>query len=119
MGNFTGSMQAGLSTSDGISLSKNSNGVALNAKVLLDDTFGPGPVVVDLAPLIASIADPKMFLLLCEGDGALIDIDSVGPSTKAFKTLLGEFSSTPTGVGDIEITANGAAQRIRFLCMGD
>ncbi len=119
MSNFTGSLQAGLSTSDGISLSKTLNGIALNAKVLLDDEFGPGPVIVDMAPLIASIAAPKAFLLLCEGDGALVDIDSAGASTKAFKTLLGEFSPTPTGVGDIEITANGASQRIRFLCMGD
>lgn len=120
MGNFTGNMTAGLSTSDGISLSKTLNGVAMNAKAMLDDNFA-GAAIIDLAPLMASIADPKMALMICDGEGATLKFDGVAAFTnKAYKTVLLEMFSTPSGVLDLEITMNGTStQRVRFLCMGD
>jgi hypothetical protein len=118
MANFTGNMTAGLSTSDGINLSKTLNGQAMNAKALLDDTFS-APALVDLAPIVASVTDPKMGLMICDGDGANIDFDGLGASSKAYKTLLIEIASAPAGVLDLELTPLGTAQRIRFLCMGD
>jgi hypothetical protein len=120
MATFTGSMTAGLSTSDGITLSKVLNGQALNAKALLDDAFGPGPISVDLAPLMASIADPKFGLMMCDGEGAQLKFDGVATFTvKAYKTLLFECATTPSGALDLELQAIGASQRVRFLGMGD
>lgn len=120
MATFTGNMTAGLSTSDGITLSKVLNGQALNAKAMLDDTFGPGPLSVDLAPIVGSITDPKFNLLLCDGDGAQLKFDGVATFTvKAYKTLLFECATTPSGALDLEIQVVGAAQRVRFLCLGD
>lgn len=118
MANFTGNMTAGLSTSDGITLSQVLNGQALNAKALLDDTFS-SPALVDLAPLMASIADPKFALLLCDGDGVNVNFDGLGASTKAYKTMLAYLASSPGGALDWELTVLGTSQRIRFLGMGD
>jgi hypothetical protein len=118
MANFTGNMTAGLSTSDGISLSKVVNGIALNAKAMLDDVFS-APATVDLAPLMASIADPKYALLICDGEGANIDLDGLGASAKAYTTVLFEIPSAPAGVFDMELTVLGTSQRIQFLGMGD
>ncbi len=120
MATFTGSMTAGLSTSDGIVLNKILNGQALNAKALLDDAFGPGPITVDLAPLMASIADPRFGILVCDGEGAQLKFDGVATFTaKAYKTMLIELASSPAGVLDLEIQVVGASQRVRFLGMGD
>jgi hypothetical protein len=118
MANFTGNMTAGLSTSDGISLSKVVNGIALNAKGMLDDTFS-APAVVDLAPFMASISDPKYALLLCEGEGANLNFDALGATAKAYTVALLEIQSAPAGVFDLEITVLGTSQRIRFLGLGD
>jgi len=118
MANFTGNMTAGLSTSDGISLSKTVNGAALNAKAMLDDTFS-SPALVDLAPLMASIADPKYALLLCDGEGANLNFDGLGATAKAYTTMLMEIPAAPAGVFDMELTVLGTSQRVRFLGMGD
>lgn len=122
MANFTYNITLGLSTSDGFSLSRALTGLPANAKALLDDTFGPGPVSVDLAPLVASIADPQAALLLCGGDGARLKLDGGVFSTKAYKAA--QFQLTPntpgpSGVFDLEIEATGASQRIQFLGIGD
>lgn len=118
MANFTGNMTAGLSTSDGISLSKVANGTAFNAKAMLDDIFS-APALVDLQPLMASIADPKYALMVCDGDGAQMAFDGGGVTVKAFKTALFEIASAPAGGLDLELTVMGTSQRIRFLGMGD
>lgn len=118
MANFTGNMTAGLSTSDGISLSKVVNGLSLNAKGMLDDVFS-SPATVDLAPFMASIADPKMALLICDGEGANLNLDALGASAKAYTTALFEIASAPAGVFDLEITVLGTSQRIQFLGLGD
>jgi hypothetical protein len=119
MANFTFNATAGLSTSDGISLSRALTGLNANAKALLDDTFGPGPLAVDLAPLIASIADPLWALMLAEGDGARLKFDGGAFSIKSYKTMLVQMASTPSGVLDLELEALGVSQRIRFLAIGD
>jgi len=118
MANFTGNMTAGLSTSDGITLSKVVNGTAFNAKAMLDDIFS-APALVDLQPLMASISDPKYALMVCDGDGANLTFDGGAPTVKAFKTALFELASAPAGGFDLELTVLGTSQRIRFLCMGD
>jgi len=123
MGTFTSSGTMGLSTSDGISLSRVVNGDAMNAKALLDDNFG-APVSVDLAPLCASIADPKWALLVCDGEGAQMKFDgAVAFTVKAVKGAMFQFtpnSPGPSGVLDLELQTNGTStQRIRFLCTGD
>lgn len=120
MANFTVNATAGLSTSDGISISRVLTGVNANAKALLDDTFGPGPVTVDFTPIVAAIAAPDWALLLCDGDGAKLKFDGGATFTaKAYKTAMLQIGATPTGVLDLEIETVGAAQRIRFLCTGD
>ena|SRR3990170_1449838 len=123
MGTFSTSTTMGLSTSDGISLSKIVNGDAMNAKALLDDNFG-APVSVDLAPICASVADPKWALLICDGDGAQLKFDGAAAFTiKAYKTMMLQLtpnSPGPSGVLDLELQTNGASsQRIRFICTGD
>ena len=117
MANFTLNATAGLSTSDGISISRVLTGQNENAKALLDDTFGPGPVSVDFAPIVASILAPDWALLLCDGDGAKLKFDGVAPFT--YKTMMLQMAVSPAGVLDLEIEAAGPAQRIRFLCVGD
>lgn len=122
MANFTFNGTLGLSTSDGFTLSRALSGLPANAKALLDDTFGPGPLSVDLAPLIASIADPQWALLLCFGDGARLKFDGGAFTTKAFKAVelqLTPNTPGPSGVLDLEIEAAGASQRIQFLAIGD
>jgi hypothetical protein len=120
MANFTLNATAGLSTSDGISISRVLTGVNANAKALLDDTFGPGPISVDFAPLVASILTPDWALLLCDGDGAKLKFDGAAAfTTKNYKTAMFQLAVTPGGVLDLEIEAAGPAQRIRFLCVGD
>lgn len=122
MANFTFNITLGLSTSDGFSLSRALTGLPANAKALLDDTF-VGPIAVDFAPLVASIADPHAALLLCGGDGAKLKLDGVATFTaKAYKAA--QFQLTPntpgpSGVLDLEIEAQGALQRIQFLAIGD
>ena len=120
MANFTINATAGISTSDGISISRVVTGKNANAKAILDDTFGPGPVSVDFAPIMASIAAPEWILLLAEGDGAKLKFDGVATFTsKAYKTLMLEAALTPVSIFDLEIEAAGPAQRIRFFGSGD
>jgi hypothetical protein len=120
MANFTLNATAGVSTSDGISLSRVVTGKNANAKALLDDTFGPGPVSVDFAPIVASILTPEWSLLIADGDGARLKFDGAAAFTiKSYKTLMLELAVTPGGVLDLEIEAVGPAQRIRFFAAGD
>lgn len=122
MANFTYNLTLGISTSDGISLNKALTGVNSDAKALLDDNFGPGPISVDLAPLVASITDPTAFLLLSDGDGSKLKFDGVATfSAKAYKALGGQITPNtpgPAGVLDLELEAQGTSQRVRFLCCG-
>jgi len=120
MANFTVNATAGVSTSDGISLSRVVTGKNANAKALLDDTFGPGPVAVDFAPIVASIAAPEWVLMIAGGDGATLKFDGAAAFTaKNYKTVMLEMNVTPGGVFDLEIEAQGPAQRIRFFASGD
>lgn len=125
MANFTFNANAGLTTSDGVSLARIATGVGANAKALLDDTFGAGgPVSIDFAPLIVSIANPLWFMFNAGGDGAKLKFDGVATFTaKAYKMLLAAITPNtpgPSGVLDLEVETNGAiGQRIQFLCVGD
>lgn len=117
---FTANMSAGLSPSDGPSISKSVTGAALNAKALLDDVFGA--VVINLAPYFASIADPKYVIILADGEGFFVNFDSKGDSEKVYKTILlevGPNTPGPSGVLDIKITTQGADQRVRVMALGD
>lgn len=122
--NFTFNSTMGVTTSDGISLSRSLTGVAANAKVLVDDVFGPGPVSVDFAALIVNIDEPIAALLLCEGDGVQLKFDgAVAFTAKAYKAMQLQITPNtpgPAGVLDLEVQvpATAAAQRIRFLCLG-
>ena len=123
MANFTFGATASISTSDGITLDKTVANVGANGKQLLDDTF-TAATLVDFAPLIASISDPSWALLICDGDGATLKFDGLigGFTSKAYRVVeLGIVDNTtgPTGVLDLEITTQGAEQRIRFLAVGD
>ncbi|HUU60680.1 MAG TPA: hypothetical protein VMZ50_14160 [Phycisphaerae bacterium] len=122
MANFTYNIDAGISTSDGITINKTVTGAAANAKALLDDTFA-GATAIDLAPLVTSITAPRAAILLAGGDGATLKFDGAAAfTTKAYVTMLLELSPSAVtpGLLDIEITTAGtSAQRIRFLCTGD
>lgn len=119
MANFQVTHSVTVTTTDGISLSKTISALGLNAKELLDDVFGPGPVAVDLAPLVSSITKPRAVLLLCDGDGAKLKFDgAAGFTSKAFKQVFLEVADA-VGALDLEIEVQGAAQRIRFLALGD
>jgi hypothetical protein len=117
---FTANMSAGLSPSDGPTISKSVTGAALNAKELLDDVFGA--VVLDLAPYFASIADPRYVIILADGEGFFVNFDGKGDSDKVYKTVLlevGPNTPGPAGVLKIKITMQGADQRIRVMTLGD
>ena len=122
MATFTFNIDAGISTSDGITISKTVTGAAANAKALLDDTFA-GATSVDLAPLIVSITEPKAAIMLADGDGALLKFDGAAAFTaKAYTVLLLELSpdAVTSGVLDLELETSGtSSQRVRFLCVGD
>lgn len=122
MANFTFNATASMSTSDGISLSKTVTTVGANGKQLLDDKF-PSSTTIDFAPLVASIANPRWALLICDGNGATLEFDSsASPTAKAYRVALLEIVENtigPTGVLDLAITTQGSEQRVRFLCIGD
>lgn len=120
MANFTANISEGVTTSDGISLSRSLTGQNLNAKELLDDSFASG--VIDLTPYFASIADPKFVLILADGDGFKVNFDALGASTKAYKSIMLEVTPNtpgPSGVLTLAIDAQGVAQRIRVIALGD
>lgn len=124
MANFTFNPSVSLTTSDGVSLTKSQTGLGANSKLLLDDTFPGSSTSVDLAPLIASIANPLWAIMIAAGDGALLKFDGLASfTTKAFKWVQFELtpnSPGPSGVLDLELSTNGtSAQRIRFLAVGD
>lgn len=107
-------------STDGVLVNKSITNLAVNAKVLLDDTFAAG--VIDLAPYLASITNPRGCYIVAEGDGYLIDFDGLGPSVKAQKQTFMEITDNtpgPSGLLDIALTAQGAAQRIRVFAWGD
>ena len=121
MANFTFNASLSLATDDGITIDKTITGVSACAKQLLDDEFDPS-TAVDFAPLIASITDPTWFILLLDGDGALLNFDGIGLTSKAFKTFLAGLSANtpgPSGVLDLAIETQGAKQRVEFLAIGN
>lgn len=122
MANFTFTATTSISTSDGITLDKTVTNQGANGKQLLDDTF-VASTIIDFAPLIISIADPSWALLICDGDGATLKFDgALSFTSKAYRVVeLGVVDNTtgPSGVLDLEITTQGAEQRIRFLAVGD
>lgn len=126
MANFQVTTNVAVTTTDGINLSKALTSVGLNAKDLHDDTYGPGPVAVDLAPHHASISRPRVVLVLADGDGAKLKFDGVATFTaKAYKQAFLEVVDSapggpgPAGVFDLELEMQGALQRLRVLAVGD
>jgi hypothetical protein len=111
-------------SSDGVLLSKQISNLSLNAKVVLDDVFGPGPVTVDLAPYLASIANPRGCYVLLSGDGAKLKFDGAAAFTaKAYKQVFLEITDGitpgPPGVLDLELELLGQAQRLQVFAWGD
>lgn len=120
MANFTFNSNLAISTDDGISLARAKTGVASSAKQLLDDEFA-GSTTIDFAPLVASITDPLAFILKLSGDGATLNFDGIGLTTKAFKVFQAGITANvpgPSGVLDLEIVTQGAQQRVQFLAVG-
>lgn len=121
MANFTFNGSLGITTDDGIALASTVTGVSGNAKQLLDDEFDPA-TSVDLAPLVASMADPTWFILLLDGDGAQLNFDGIGLTTKAYKSFVAQLSPNtpgPSGVFDLLVLTQGAKQRVEFLAVGN
>ncbi len=121
MANFTFNATASISTSDGITLDSTVTNQGANGKQFLDDTF-VASTSIDFAPLVASITDPLWALLVCDGDGATLNLDGVGATSKAYRVAefgIVENAVGPSGVLDLAIVTQGAEQRIRFLCVGD
>lgn len=115
MANFTSSMSAAVSTSDGASLSRTLSNQGLNAKVMLDDIFTSG--THDLSGYLTSIAAPKFILILVGGTlGATVNLDGVGASTLKMKTMLLEVTSA--SAADIELVTAETA-RIQMIALGD
>jgi hypothetical protein len=115
--------EASLTTNETVpvAVSKIISALGLSAKVLVDESLGPAPATFDLAPHVASIAAPKLALLVCDGDGAKIKLDGAAAfSAKAYKVVLLELAATPSGVLDLELDLQGvAAQRVQFFVLGD
>lgn len=123
MANFTYNPTASLSTSDGVSVGKSQTGIGANAKVLIDDVIALS-TTLDLAPMLAEMANPIWAIMLAAGDGAKLKFDGAASFTaKAYKMMQLELtpnSPGPSGLFDLEIETNSvAAQRIRFLAVGD
>ena len=107
-------------STDGVLVNKSITNLSVNAKVLLDDVFAAG--LINLAPYLASIVNPRGCYIVAEGDGYLINFDGLGTSVKAQKQSFLEITDNtpgPAGLLDIELTAQGAAQRIRVFAWGD
>lgn len=122
MANFNVTLTASVVTSDGISLSKSLPNAGMNAKDLHDDTYGIGPVAVDLAPHHVSIARPRVVFALADGDGFKVKLDGGAFSAKTYKFLALEIVDVPpgpAGVFDLELEMQGAVQRLRVLAAGD
>lgn len=90
-----------------------------NAQKIDDDVYAAGPL--DLAPILASITEPKAIQVVCAGDGVQIKFDGGAFSVKAYKSFQLEVSpnSVLPGLLDIELQAVGADQRIRMYAVGD
>lgn len=119
---FTYNLVEQLSTNDGINLSRTVSSAPAAAKVLIDDSF-TNPDVIDVTTAIASIADPKAVIVLADGDGVKLKFDGAASFTaKAYKSLALQITPNtpgPTGVLDLTLEAQGAAQRVRVLVVGD
>jgi hypothetical protein len=91
-----------------------------NAQEIHDDIHVAG--AYDLAPLLASIAEPKAIMLKADGDGFKHKFDGVATfSVKAVKTMMIEVSPNAVAAGllDIEVEFVGADQRFRMYSVGD
>ncbi len=120
---FNGGGTALLETDEAVPvrLSKVLSALTAGAKVLVDEQLTGPATLFDLAPHVASIAAPKLGLLVCDGDGARLKFDGAAAFTaKAFKVFLFELAATPSGVFDLELEIQGATQqRVQFFVIGD
>jgi hypothetical protein len=118
MANFTVTTNVSVVPNDGPTLAATLNGAGMNAKEVLDDVFADG-ALIDLAVLAGSIAQARGVLALAAGDGFLVNYDGLGPSTRYQKEHYARISDVSGGTLDLELTAKGAAQRIRVIVFGD
>lgn len=123
MANFNINASCQAQSTDGVLLSKSITNLPANAKVLLDDIFGPGPINVDLVPYFESIANPRGAYLVADGDGFGAHFDGAAPFTvKSFKQMFLEVTDNAPGpVGELymNVEMRGAAQRFRVFGWGD
>jgi len=124
MANFNINASCQAQSTDGVLLSKSITSLPVNAKVLLDDIFGPGPITVNLVPYFESISNPRGAYLVADGDGFGVHFDGAPPpyTVKSFKQMFLEVTdNSPGPSGDLymNVEMRGAAQRFRVFGWGD
>lgn len=122
MANFTVNMDVRLQANDGAAVLRSLINVDANAKMLLDDVFGPGPTTINLTPLLSAISDPTFVFILASGNGVTLNFDTLGPSIKASNLACFQFTPNtpgPSGPIVLQLVALGPAQRVQVFAVGN
>lgn len=118
MGNFQYTTTNTATTTDGYSLQVTNPGVQANSKTIFDQVVGTGPVVINLAPLLANLTNPSVVWIVADGGGFLFSYDANPVSVKAMTMAAFQYAASPSGVVVLSVTAQGAAQRLRVFAAG-
>lgn len=114
---FTYSPKFELIAADGPQVTKALANLPAGGKVLVDDQFNNNDVI-DLGALCANITVPTYVAVKCGNQGVKINPDGLGYSTKLFSSMLLEIVPQ-TGALALLLKANGPAQRIQVLVVGE
>jgi len=115
---FTYSPKMELIASDGPKVTKALANMGASGKVLLDDTFANDDII-DVGDMCSNISVPTYLQIKCANQGVQFNLDGLGYSTKVITAMLVEIRPDGTGLLDLLLKAQGPAQRIEILVVGE
>lgn len=115
---FTYSPKMELIASDGPKVTKQLANLGAGGKHLIDDQFIADDVI-DVGAACESITIPTYVQIKCANQGVQFDFDNLGYSTKVVTAMLIEIRPDGTGQLDLKLKAQGPAQRIEVLVIGE